>query len=91
MTTLFDPTGPAVFSIPAGANFLGELAIELARATDLANNPEALADALIYVPNRRSERTLAFALHQAAGGKACLLPNIRALGDLESSDPPPSA
>lgn len=91
MTGLFDPTGPAVFSIPAGANFLGELAAQLARETDLANNPEALADALIYVPNRRSERTLAFALHQAAGGTACLLPNIRALGDLESSDPPPSA
>ena len=91
MTELFDPAGPSVFSIPAGANFLGELAEQLARESDLANNPEALADALIYVPNRRSERTLAFALHQAAGGKACLLPNIRALGDLESSDPPPSA
>jgi ATP-dependent helicase/nuclease subunit B len=91
MTKLFDPAGPSVFSIPAGADFLGELAKQLAQETDLANNPEALADALIYVPNRRSERTLAFALHQAAGGKACLLPNIRALGDLETSDPPPSA
>ena len=91
MTELFDPAGPSVFSIPAGADFLGELAKQLAQEADLANNPEALADALIYVPNRRSERTLAFALHQAAGGKACLLPNIRALGDLETSDPPPNA
>lgn len=91
MTDLFDPSGSKVFSIPAGANFLGDLASVLARETDLANNPEALADALIYVPNRRSERALAFEIHQAAGGKACLLPMIRALGDLETSDPPPSA
>ena len=56
-----------IFSIPAGANFLGDLAEALAREFDLANNPEALADALIYVPNRRSERALAFAIHKAAG------------------------
>ena len=80
-----------IFSIPAGADFLGDLADALVKEFDLANNPEALADALIYVPNRRSERALAFAVHRAAGGKACLLPMIRALGDLETSDPPPSA
>lgn len=80
-----------IYSIPAGADFLGDLAEALASEFDLANNPEALADALIYVPNRRSERALAFAIHRAAGGKACLLPMIRALGDLETSDPPPSA
>jgi ATP-dependent helicase/nuclease subunit B len=91
MSNLFSPDGPKVFSIPAGANFLAELTATLARDTGLKDNPEALADALIYVPNRRSERALAFALHQAAGGKACLLPNIRALGDLETDEPPPSA
>ncbi len=91
MSKLFSPDGPKVFSIPAGSNFLAELASTLARDTGLKHNPEALADALIYVPNRRSERALAFALHQAAGGKACLLPNIRALGDLETDEPPPSA
>lgn len=91
MSRLFDPAGPKVFSIPAGANFLAELTKTLAHDTGLKDNPEALADALIYVPNRRSERALAFALHQAAGGKACLLPSIRALGDLETDDPPPSA
>lgn len=91
MTGLFSPGGPKVYSIPAGANFLAELTGRLADETRLRDNPEALADALIYVPNRRSERALGFALHQAAGGSACLLPNIRALGDLESDDPPPSA
>lgn len=91
MSMLFGDHSRRVFSIPAGADFLGDLASALADDLDLANNPEALADALIYVPNRRSERALAFAIHRAAGGKACLLPNIRALGDLETSDPPPSA
>ncbi|MEO1553726.1 MAG: hypothetical protein AAFR82_07285, partial [Pseudomonadota bacterium] len=91
MSGLFDPEGPKVYSIPAGANFLAELTRTLAQTTRLRGNPEALADALIYVPNRRSERALGFALHQAAGGQACLLPNIRALGDLETDEPPPSA
>ncbi|MEL7283968.1 MAG: double-strand break repair protein AddB [Pseudomonadota bacterium] len=91
MTGLFDPGAAKVYSIPAGANFLAELTERLADETDLKAEPEALADALIYVPNRRSERALGFALHQAAGGRACLLPNIRVLGDLETDDPPPSA
>lgn len=91
MNGLFDPDGPKVYSIPAGANFLAELTRTLAAETGLKDHPEALADALIYVPNRRSERALGFALHQVAGGKACLLPNIRALGDLETDEPPPSA
>jgi len=91
MIELFKPDGPRVYSIPAGANFLAELTQTLARETGLRDNPEALADALIYVPNRRSERALGFALHQAAGGQACLLPTIRALGDLETDEPPPSA
>lgn len=81
---------PKVYTIPPGANFLGELAARLAEDTGLRENPEALADALIYVPNRRSERALAFALHQASGRQASLLPDIRALGDLETDDPPPS-
>lgn len=91
MSGIFAPDAPRVYSIPPGANFLGELAETLARETGLDDNPEALADALVYVPNRRSERALAFALHKVSGRNACLLPDIRALGDLETEDPPPSA
>jgi len=95
MTALFGtaetPGHAKVYTIPPGANFLDELATRLAEETGLRDNPEALANALIYVPNRRSERALAFALHQAGGRQASLLPDIRALGDLESDDPPPSA
>ncbi|MHA7898588.1 MAG: double-strand break repair protein AddB [Henriciella sp.] len=91
MSELFGPDSSKIYSIPAGANFLGELATVLADDSDLKSNPEALADALIYVPNRRSERALAFALYEASGRQALLLPEIRALGDLETSEPPPSA
>ena len=41
------------FSIPAGADFLGVLAERLAKEFHIANNTEALAEALIYVAKRR--------------------------------------
>ena len=91
MTSLNSLREANVYAIPAGANFLDDLAQVLAAETNLKQNPDALADALIYVPNRRSERALAFALYRAAGHQALLLPTVRALGDLETADPPPSA
>ena len=91
MRQVFETSGPSIYTIPAGANFLNVFASALARETGLKDNPEALADALIYVPNRRSDSALRFALYQAAGGQACLLPDIRVLGDLETDEPPPTA
>ena len=91
MRQVFETSEPSIYTIPAGANFLNVFASALARETGLKDNPEALADALIYVPNRRSDSALRFALYQAAGGQACLLPDIRVLGDLETDEPPPTA
>ncbi|MEO1659892.1 MAG: double-strand break repair protein AddB [Pseudomonadota bacterium] len=91
MSSLFDASTPNIYTIPAGSNFLNAFATALADETGLRDDPEALADALIYVPNRRSDSALRFALYQAAGGKACLLPDIRVLGDLETDEPPPTA
>lgn len=82
---------PKVWTIPAGADFLGALASQLASESGLADKPAALASALIYVPNRRSARQLAFKLHQAAGGAPIIPPEIRALGDLETDEPAPFA
>ncbi len=82
---------PRLWTIPAGAGFLKSLARELAACTGLAEKPEALADAIIYVPNRRSARTLTHALFEAAGRRALLAPDIRALGDLDSEDDVPVA
>ncbi|WP_290495629.1 double-strand break repair protein AddB [Hyphomonas sp. UBA4494] len=88
---LFGVGAPKVWSIPPGENFLKCLAAELARAVDLQNIPNALADATIYVPNRRSARKLSAALFLASNETPILSPDIRAMGDLESDEAPPVA
>ncbi len=91
VTKLFADGAPKVWTIPPGANFLKALAETLAAGKDLAANADALADDLIYIPNRRSARALALALFEAAGGTPILMPDIRPLGDLETDEPPPGA
>ena len=87
MHRLFNPNGPRVWNLPSGRPFLAHLARALLNAV---GNTEELADALIYVPNRRSARTLASELHVALGRSGVvILPDIRALGDLESDEAPP--
>ena len=88
---VFSESAPRLYTIAPGANFLGALAATLADEFSLKKHPDALADALIYVPNRRSARALAAALHTAAGGAAIIAPEIRALGDLETDEPPTGA
>ena len=89
--TLFGAAASKVWSIPPGENFLKALATELARAVDLSSKPDALADATIYVPNRRSARELSAALFLAADETPILSPDIRAMGDLEGDEAPPVA
>lgn len=86
---LFAPGASRLRTIPAGSAFLSELARGLAEACGLAHDPAALADAVIYVPNRRSARALSLALFDAAGGRTILAPDIRALGDMDNGEPAP--
>jgi ATP-dependent helicase/nuclease subunit B len=88
---LLSAAAPKLRTIAPGADFLVELAVALAEDRQLADHPDALADDLIYVPNRRSARALALALYRAAGCRSILMPEIRPLGDLESNEPPPGA
>lgn len=85
---LFSSGSAQIFSVPPGAPFLKCLAATLVAETGARNDPAALADALIYVPNRRSARELAANLHEVIGMPAFLPPEIRALGDLENQEPP---
>ncbi|MEO0882742.1 MAG: double-strand break repair protein AddB [Pseudomonadota bacterium] len=87
----FAPDAPRVWTIPAGEPFLVRLAETLAHVSGLKDNPAALSDDLIYVPNRRSARALALELYRAAGETPILPPDIRALGDLETDEPPSGA
>lgn len=75
-----------VFTIPAGAPFLKVLASSLVNGELIEgfvprNDPLLLPSATIYLPTRRSARTLASELVAAMGKRACLLPQIRAIGD----------
>ncbi|MBI5942212.1 MAG: double-strand break repair protein AddB [Caulobacterales bacterium] len=85
MSRLFEHPAPRWFSIPAHRPFLDDLAAGLLAALP---EPEALAAAVVFTPTRRGARALAEAFVGAAGGRAVLLPQIRAIGDLDEGEPP---
>lgn len=79
--------GPRWFTIPAHRPFVEDLARGLQDA--LADGgPEAVADAVVLTPTRRAARALADAFVKSADGRPALLPQIRALGDLDEGEPP---
>ena len=82
---IFQPDAPKIFSLPGSSFFLDELAKGLIDATNARENPERLADALIFTPNQRAARELALALYKAMGG-TLLTPDIRTLGDIDEED-----
>jgi ATP-dependent helicase/nuclease subunit B len=73
------------FSIPAHRPFLDDLAAGLLESLP---GPEDTPGALLLVPTRRAVRALGESFLKAAGGRAVLLPQIRALGDLDEGEPP---
>jgi ATP-dependent helicase/nuclease subunit B len=80
------PDSPANwFSIPAHRPFLDDLAAGL---VDALPGPEDTPGALLLVPTRRAVRALTESFLKASGGRAVLLPQIRALGDLDEGEPP---
>ena len=75
-----------LYTIPPSAPFLSTLAKavlngELPAPTGVKPNSLTLPRATIYLPTRRAVRALRDAFLDAAGGRAALLPSIRALGD----------
>jgi ATP-dependent helicase/nuclease subunit B len=82
---VFAESAPRIFTLPPSSHFLDELAAGLIAATGAKKTPEALADALIFTPNRRTQRELALSLFNALG-VSMLAPEIRALGDIEEDD-----
>jgi ATP-dependent helicase/nuclease subunit B len=74
-----------LFAIPPSAPFLDTLAAGvLARMPDGA--PDALARTTILLPTRRAARALREAFLREAGGRALLLPRMRALAGLSTED-----
>jgi len=87
MTAPFDGPGSRWFTIPAHRPFVDDLASVLYRRLT-EDGAEALTDAIILTPTRRGARALAEGFVKAAGGKPVLLPQIRAVGDLDEGEPP---
>ncbi len=83
----FDRPAPRWFTIAAHRPFVDDLARGLHEAL-APHGPEGLADATVLTPTRRGGRALAEAFVKAAGGRAVLLPQVRAVGDLEEGEPP---
>ncbi|HEY2709649.1 MAG TPA: double-strand break repair protein AddB [Caulobacteraceae bacterium] len=78
---------PRWFNIEAGRPFLEDLARGLTDALG-AIGPQGLAAATVLVPTRRGGRDLADAFLKVSGAGAVLLPQVRALGDLDEGEPP---
>lgn len=81
-------SAPRLFTIPPGVPFLPALADALATGRlvpgfPLADDPLALADAIIYVPTRRAARALRAVFANRTGAAAAILPTIRPLGEFE--------
>jgi ATP-dependent helicase/nuclease subunit B len=79
--------GPRWFNIEAGRPFLQDLAQGLTEAL-APLGPDALAEATVLTPTRRAGRDLADAFLAVSGAGAVLLPQMRALGDLDEGEPP---
>ncbi|BEV09642.1 double-strand break repair protein AddB [Asticcacaulis sp. DW145] len=80
---LFVTPAPRWYSIASGRPFLDDLARGLCEALG-----EELPHALILTPTRRGARQMAHAFTDQCRAKALLLPQVRALGDLEEGEPP---
>lgn len=87
MTAPFDGPGSRWFTIPSHRPFVDDLAGVLYRSL-AGTDAEALTDAIVLTPTRRGARALAEAFVKAAGGRPVLLPQIRAVGDLDEGEPP---
>ena len=87
MTPFLTHPAPRWFTIPAHRPFLEDLARGIWR--DVAPlGPDALAQAVMLIPTRRAARSLAEAFLTVSDAKAVILPQIRALGDLDEGEPP---
>jgi ATP-dependent helicase/nuclease subunit B len=80
---IFARPGPRWFTIPSGRCFLDDLAKGICEALG-----DRLSTAQILTPTRRGARAMARSFSRQARSGALLLPQIRAIGDLDEGEPP---
>ena len=83
MSDIFARPGSRWFTIPSGRCFLNDLAKGICQSLG-----DRLSTAQILTPTRRGARSMARSFSQQARGGALLLPQIRAIGDLDEGEPP---
>ena len=72
--------GPRIHTIPGDLSFADVLAAGLWHRAD--HDPERLSHGIVLVPHRRAARVLSDAFLRLGEGRAMLLPEIRAVGDV---------
>lgn len=78
---------PKLYTIPAGADFLGAVARRLLREAREAGDGGDMSDSHVFLPTRRAAVALEERIVEAAAGKAVLLPRIVPLGNIgEAAD-----
>jgi ATP-dependent helicase/nuclease subunit B len=75
---------PRIYTIPGDRSFADSLAEGLWRRAD--HDPRRLSQGIVLVPHRRAARVLADAFLRLGQGRAMLLPEIRAVGDVEEDE-----
>jgi ATP-dependent helicase/nuclease subunit B len=71
-----------IYTIPPSISFADTLAQQV--MAEYSEVPEKLSEVLILLPNRRSLRTMQEAFLRQSGGKALLLPQLQAIGDIDA-------
>ena len=74
-----------VCTIPAHCSFVDSLVAGLWHRVH--GDPLTLRDAIVLVPHRRAVQAVSDAFLRHGGGRTILLPEIRALGDIEEDEP----
>ena len=78
-------SAPQIYSIPGDLSFADALADGLWRRA--GQDPLQLNRGIVLVPHRRAVRVLADAFLRLGQGRAMLLPEIRAVGDVDEDEP----
>ena len=73
-----------LFFIPPGEAFADLIAKQLMAET--VDQPDALPDYVLMVPNRRSAKVMRDAFLRQSGGAVTLLPTIRPLGEADEDE-----
>ncbi len=79
-------TAPSVYNIETGLPFVDALAAGLIDRWGAADEPLALARALVLLPNRRACRALRDAFLRRAGGRPLALPRLLPVGDVDEDE-----